>query len=157
MQQGLPKELKPLVTKVATDFRKTGGLLVKPTNIQSSAAFFFVMFDDFFRAPGHRRNHRTERASWIAVGWAAGETVRDAIALLVATWKQSARHNRGHPVRGKPPNQFTLKFVHKNLFKIHKKVIMISRRLNTFTKWPSPVTSQQKHQKSDASWHPVHS
>ena len=44
---------------VTTDFRKTGGLLVKPTNFQLSAAFFGLTF---FRAPGHRRNHRTERA-----------------------------------------------------------------------------------------------
>ena len=99
-----------------------------PSNVninKLSAAFFFCL--TFFRAPGHRRNHRTERAWWIAVGWAAHETVRDAIALLVATWKQSVRHHRGHPVRRRQPHQFTLKFVHNALFKIHKMMIMISR------------------------------
>ena len=65
MQQGLgntaAERTETTCDDVATDFRRTGGLLVKPTNFQLSAAFFFWV-DDFFRAPGHRRNHRTERA-----------------------------------------------------------------------------------------------
>ena len=64
MQQGLgntaAERTETTCDDVATDFRRTGGLLVKPTQLPAFSSIFWV--DDFFRAPGHRRNHRTERA-----------------------------------------------------------------------------------------------